>query len=149
MAGVGPNDYLFISNTHTPPTHHSARTHTHTIYMHTHTHHTQTRTHTHTHTPHTNTHAHTHTHTHTHTHNVLTTSLLPLAVGFQPEVTNKVHHLLLFACDEPYSRASHWDCKSMGGLCARSFGQIMYAWANHAEGLELPKGGRSIYYYLA
>lgn len=114
----------YISNTHThTQTHKHTQTHTRTIHMRT-------------------------PYTHTRTHNVLTTSLLPLAVGFQPEVTNKVHHLLLFGCDEPYSRDSHWDCKSMFGLCARSPGQIMYAWANHAKGLELPQGRRSIYYYL-
>ena len=67
--------------------------------------------------------------------------LLLCIVGYEPSVTpGMVHHTLLYGCAEPYSDRTAWDCKNMGGTCKAESGKILYAWANNAEGLQLPEG---------
>ena len=75
-------------------------------------------------------------------------------IGYDPLVDQStVHHLTLWACETPGSKAPIWRCGLMGGLmgakggipsgpnCAEGYRQqIIYGWANHASPMRLPDG---------
>ncbi|XP_051499609.1 peptidyl-glycine alpha-amidating monooxygenase isoform X1 [Apus apus] len=59
-------------------------------------------------------------------------------VDFKPRASmDTVHHMLLFACDEPSSTEKYWDCDE--GTC-KDKSNILYAWARNAPPTRLPKG---------
>ncbi|XP_010005512.1 PREDICTED: peptidyl-glycine alpha-amidating monooxygenase isoform X4 [Chaetura pelagica] len=59
-------------------------------------------------------------------------------VDFKPHASmDTVHHMLLFACNEPSSTEKYWDCDE--GTC-RDKSNILYAWARNAPPTRLPKG---------
>jgi len=79
----------------------------------------------------------------------LDTDLTYYVVGFRPNATKMTaHHMLVYGCEEPGSKASTWNCGEMAvkqpGLttsrpCAEG-DQIIYAWAMDAPALHLPDG---------
>ncbi|XP_075597074.1 peptidyl-glycine alpha-amidating monooxygenase isoform X13 [Balearica regulorum gibbericeps] len=59
-------------------------------------------------------------------------------VDFKPHASmDTVHHMLLFACNEPSSTENYWDCDE--GTC-KDKSNILYAWARNAPPTRLPKG---------
>jgi len=70
-------------------------------------------------------------------------------VGFEPLADmKKVHHILLYGCEQPGSEEPVWDCGEMSGaqgsfsrspIC-KGTPNIIYAWAMGAPELALPKG---------
>ena len=91
-------------------------------------------------------------------------------VGFLPNTSHAVHHMLLYGCPQPGSQERVWNC---GGDMSGSTGdgeadterlamspvcqtdeKILYAWAHNAPSLQLPEdvgfqvGGQSDIQYL-
>lgn len=73
-----------------------------------------------------------------------------IAVGFLPNNSHSVHHMLLYGCDAPGSEEDVWNCggeMAMNGeettvkmpVC-QGDEKIIYAWAHNAPNLELPEG---------
>lgn len=76
-------------------------------------------------------------------------------VGYNPDANMKVaHHMLLFACSEPFKEEESWDCREMAPVCGGGPQTIMYAWAKNAPALKMPDdvgfhvGGDTGYNYL-
>jgi len=70
-------------------------------------------------------------------------------VGFEPLADmHKVHHVLLYGCEDPGSDESVWDCGEMNAMESRysrrpickTSPNILYAWAKGAPKLNLPEG---------
>ncbi|XP_055346332.1 probable peptidylglycine alpha-hydroxylating monooxygenase 1 [Paramacrobiotus metropolitanus] len=78
-------------------------------------------------------------------------------VGFLPNVSHSVHHMILYGCPEPGSQERVWNCGSemqmkhaghdgmadeqmdISPVC-QSDEKILYAWAHNAPNFELPEG---------
>ncbi|CAJ0571481.1 unnamed protein product, partial [Mesorhabditis spiculigera] len=59
-------------------------------------------------------------------------------VGFEPLAhADRVHHMLLYGCEEAYSEQQFW--KGMA-TCGNGASHILYAWARNAPNLNLPPG---------
>ncbi|OQV24773.1 Peptidylglycine alpha-hydroxylating monooxygenase [Hypsibius exemplaris] len=87
-------------------------------------------------------------------------------VGFLPNTSHVVHHMLLYGCPEPGSQERVWNCGGdMSGTSGddnaqetspvcQSDEKILYAWAHNAPSLELPEdvgfqvGGETNIQYL-
>ncbi|GAV08061.1 hypothetical protein RvY_17811 [Ramazzottius varieornatus] len=68
-------------------------------------------------------------------------------VGFLPNTSYSVHHMLLYGCEEPGSQERVWNCGGeMAGqdpedsspVC-QGKDSILYAWAHNAASMELPE----------
>lgn len=74
-------------------------------------------------------------------------------IGYDPLFDyHKPHHMNIYACEKPGSKAPVWNCGMIGGLmgakrgipsgpkCARGHRQFIYAWTHQAPPMHLPKG---------
>ena len=66
---------------------------------------------------------------------------------FEPHATKEIaHHMVLWGCNKPASKAEIWDCNDMenvgseSGICSEGMHEIVYAWALDAPRKKLPKG---------